>query len=75
MRVLVVGGTGLIGGHAALHLAQAGHEVTIMARSPSKVPALAELPFIATHYVEDDVADGRLEGFDWLVFAAGVDIR
>tara|TARA_R100000005_G_scaffold96027_1_gene80205 strand:- start:31953 stop:32867 length:915 start_codon:yes stop_codon:yes gene_type:complete len=75
MRVLVVGGTGLIGGHAALHLAQAGHEVTIMARSPSKVPSLAQLPFVATHYVDDDVADGRLQGYDWLVFAAGVDIR
>lgn len=75
MRVLVVGGTGLIGGHSALHLAQAGHEVTLMARSAPTAPVLAALPFIPTHYVEDDVADGRLAGFDWLVFAAGVDIR
>lgn len=75
MRVLVVGGTGLIGGHSALHLAQAGHDVTLMARSAPTAPALAALPFIATHYVDDDVTDGRLAGFDWLVFAAGVDIR
>lgn len=75
MKVLVVGGTGLIGGHAALYLADKGHDVTLMARSAPSVPALAQLPFIPTHYVEDDVADGRLAGFDWLVFAAGVDIR
>ena len=34
MKVLVVGGTGLIGGHAALELLAAGHEVTLMARKP-----------------------------------------
>jgi len=75
MKILVVGGTGLIGGHAALYLADRGHDVTLMARSAPTTPALARLPFVPTHYVDDDVADGRLKGFDWLVFAAGVDIR
>ncbi len=49
MKVLVVGGTGLIGGHAALYLAGKGHDVTLMARSAPSVPALARLPFIPTH--------------------------
>jgi nucleoside-diphosphate-sugar epimerase len=75
MKVLIVGGTGLIGGEIALHLQENGHAVTIMSRQPSKVPKLAQLPFLQGNYIEDDVTDGRLQGFDWLVFAAAADIR
>ena len=46
MKVLVVGGTGLIGGDIALYLTSRGHNVTIMARKPSVVPCLAALPFL-----------------------------
>lgn len=75
MKILVVGGTGLIGGHAALRMQEQGHEVTLMARSAPSVPGLAELPLIQGDYAVDDCSDGRLEGFDVLVFAAGGDIR
>ena len=75
MKVLVVGGTGLIGGYAALELLAAGHEVTLMARKPPSTPALSAMPFIGGDYVLDDFSDGRLEGFDALLFAAAVDIR
>lgn len=75
MRVLVVGGTGLIGGEIALHLQANGHDVTIMSRKPTTVPALAALPFLPCDYINDDVSDGRLKGFDWLVFSAAADIR
>src|SRR5699024_7681049 len=75
MNILVVGGTGLIGGHAALYLKSQGHAVTLMARSRSTVPSLSMLPFIQGNYAEDDCNDGRLNGFDALVFAAGGDIR
>lgn len=75
MKVLVVGGTGMIGAHAALYLQGKGHQVTLMARSKPTTPALASLAFIQGNYVEDDCSDGRLEGFDWLVFAAGADLR
>ncbi len=61
MKILVVGGTGLIGGHGALYFKDKGHDVTIMARSkPKGTSALNELPFIAGNYVEDDFSDGRL---------------
>ena len=46
MKALVVGGTGLLGGHAALYLKERGFDVTIAARSAPKAPLLAALPFI-----------------------------
>ncbi|MDG2048318.1 MAG: NAD-dependent epimerase/dehydratase family protein [Halioglobus sp.] len=75
MKVLVVGGTGLIGGDIALYLTSRGHEVTIMARKPSTAPSLAALPFMRGDYVNDTFGDEQLSGFDGLVFAAAADIR
>ncbi len=75
MKILVVGGTGLIGGHVALELLAAGHDVTLMARKPPSTPALSEMAYVSGDYVLDDFSDGRLEGFEALIFAAAVDIR
>jgi nucleoside-diphosphate-sugar epimerase len=75
MRVLIVGGTGLIGGCAALFLREQGCQVSLMSRNPPAVPDLAELPYIRGNYLEDDFGDGRLQGFDALVFAAAADVR
>ncbi len=75
MKTLVVGGTGFIGGATALHLSDLGHEVTIMSRSrPKGRSRLNDLPFQPGNYVEESFDDGRLEGFDWLVFCAGNDL-
>jgi dihydroflavonol-4-reductase len=76
MKILVVGGTGLLGGHAALYLQSLGHDVTLAARSPAHPgSALAALPFLAGDYVAGDFPAERLAGFDWLLFAAGNDPR
>ena len=76
MKILVVGGTGLLGGHAALYLQALGHDVTLAARSPAHpATALAALPFLAGDYVAGDFPAERLAGFDWLLFAAGNDPR
>ena len=75
MKVLVIGGSGLIGGETALYLKARGHEVSIMSRRPPQAPVLAELPFVAGDYINENMADGRLEGFDALVFSAAADIR
>ncbi|EQB00430.1 hypothetical protein L288_18305 [Sphingobium quisquiliarum P25] len=74
MKVLVVGGTGFAGGYSALHLQDQGHDVTIMSRKPPCGQSrLNQLPFVKGNYIEDDFTDGRLEGYDWLMFCAGSD--
>lgn len=75
MKILIVGGTGLIGGHAALRLAGRGHAVTIAGRTPPapKTP-LGELNFARIDYL-NDVPPKQMEGFEALLFAAGNDIR
>jgi nucleoside-diphosphate-sugar epimerase len=74
MKILVVGGTGMIGGHAALHLQAKGHAVAIAGRNPPQAGTpLGELDFRRIDYIEDAAPD--LAGFDALVFAAGNDIR
>lgn len=77
MKVLVVGGTGALGGHAALHLAAKGHDVTITGRGEGANPAtpLAGLAYLRGDYVAGDFPAERLAGFDWVVHAAGNDPR
>ncbi|MCB2074586.1 MAG: NAD-dependent epimerase/dehydratase family protein [Novosphingobium sp.] len=75
MKTLIVGGTGFVGGHTALYFKDLGHDVTIMSRSaPRGTSRLNDLPFVAGNYIEEQFDDGRLEGYDWLIFAAGSDM-
>jgi len=74
-NVLVVGGTGLIGGHAALRLREAGHAVTIASRRRPESGLLASLPFLPVDYIAVTVERDIFEPFDTLVFAAGNDFR
>jgi len=76
VKILVVGGTGLIGGDAALRLAAEGHEVTIAARKAAPAAtAMAKLPFLQGDYAAGDFISERLPGFQAIVFAAGNDAR
>jgi dihydroflavonol-4-reductase len=76
VKVLIVGGTGALGGHAAIHLAAAGHEVSIGGRNPAHGDTpMAAMPFVQGDYIAGDYTPERLEGFDWVVFAAGNDPR
>lgn len=74
-KTLIVGGTGLTGAHAALHLRQSGHEVTLLSRSAPALECLRDFRHLAGNYVEDDFALDVLGNFDQMVFAAGADIR
>lgn len=76
MNILVVGGSGLIGGHAALHLAAAGHEVTIASRNPpAGATPMSAMTFLQGDYVAGDFKTSDLARFDAMVFAAGQDPR
>jgi UDP-glucose 4-epimerase len=44
MRVFLTGGTGFIGSYVVRELSGHGHKITVLARNPSRVPALASLP-------------------------------
>lgn len=75
MKSLIVGGTGLTGAHAALHLKDLGHEVTLMSRRKPVADSLAGFEHLCANYVENDLPLEVLARFDQMVFAAGADVR
>ncbi|RYG29016.1 MAG: NAD(P)-dependent oxidoreductase, partial [Burkholderiales bacterium] len=76
MRILIVGGTGMVGGDAALRLADLGHDVTIASRKPLPGGSrLGDMPFERVDYVNDAADMAMLARFDAVVFAAGNDVR
>jgi dihydroflavonol-4-reductase len=76
LNILIVGGTGMIGGHAAVHLKSQGNEVTLAARKPAPAGTPMEhLPVLIGDYSQGTFAERDLEPFDAIVFAAGQDIR
>ena len=55
MNICIYGGTGLLGSHLAVALTERGHHVTLVARNPRAVPALAQLPRVRLE--QGDIAD------------------
>lgn len=79
-RVLVVGGTGMIGGRIVADLAADGDEVAVLSRTGSDpVPGEAGPRLVGDYTARagepGSVGARELEGFDAVVFAAGNDIR
>lgn len=75
-NILIVGGTGLVGAQAALHLREAGHRVTLMSRQAPALECLSGFDHLAANYLDDDQLPGAALGqFDALVFAAAADLR
>ncbi|HEY0247065.1 MAG TPA: NAD(P)-dependent oxidoreductase [Gryllotalpicola sp.] len=69
----MTGGTGFVGSHVVPRLIADGHEVTILARDPAKVPGYAALRGVS--FVQGDLASDRivhdaLAGHDALVHIA-----
>lgn len=58
MKILLTGGTGFIGSYVAMELVKHRHQVTILARNPNKVPALAKVS--ALKIVQGDITDRPL---------------
>ena len=57
VTVLVTGGTGFVGSHAAAHLATDGHPVRLLVRDPAKLARVPALARIAVETVVGDVTD------------------
>jgi nucleoside-diphosphate-sugar epimerase len=76
MRVLVTGATGFVGSHAVRELVDRGFEVRLLARTPSKVPAvLGPLGVTVDDVVQGDMTDAAavsaaLEGCDAVLHCA-----
>ena len=67
MKVLVVGGTGFIGSHLVPELADAGHDVTVLARDPDPAAFDAEVATVAGDVTAYDSIEGAFEGQDVVV--------
>ncbi|MES2042720.1 MAG: NAD-dependent epimerase/dehydratase family protein [Pseudomonadota bacterium] len=72
MKVLIVGGGGMIGSHAAAHLAGLGHDISVSARTARPGGAY---PQVVGDYVARSFRADQLAPFDAVVFAAGQDVR
>lgn len=78
VKVLVTGGTGLVGSHAAAAIVRAGHDVRLLVRRPDQVPAsLGPLGLEVSDVVVGDVLDEQavsraVEGCAAVVHAAAV---
>src|SRR6266536_214253 len=60
VKVLVTGGTGLVGSHTAAAIVRAGHDVRLLVRRPEQVPAsLGPLGLEVSDVVVGDVLDER----------------
>jgi UDP-glucose 4-epimerase len=62
MKVFITGGMGFIGSYIVMELLRNGHEVTILARNPDKIPAFGTMPGIR-------VVRGGLADFDVIAAA------
>lgn len=76
-KVIILGGTGLLGQHAARELTAQGHEVTLAAiDAPELLPGIDVEPTIVDLFgsPDDDVVE-LLRGHDSLIYALGPDDR
>ena len=76
MRVMLTGGTGLVGYHTTLGLLGAGHRVRLLVRNPAKLERVFAGRAVPDHVVGDvrdeSAVGAALEGCDAVVHAAAV---
>jgi len=78
MRVLVTGGTGFVGGWSAKAIADAGHSIRFLVRTPSKLKtSVAKLGVDVSDFVVGDITDRvsvreALRGCDAVVHSAAL---
>jgi nucleoside-diphosphate-sugar epimerase len=79
MNILIVGGTGFLGWHAAQEFLRRGHRISVLALPPIPVegllPAGTQVHLADLCQLSDSAVRALLEGSDGVVFAAGADDR
>ena len=79
MKVLMIGGTGLLGSAAAQIFVDRGNEIKTLALPPlpegAPLPKEMEIVFQDANKLSDDEMIEMMKGYDMFVFATGVDER
>ncbi len=79
MKVLMIGGTGLLGSAAAQIFVDRGNEIKTLALPPlpegAPLPKEMEIVFQDANKLSDDEVKDLMKGYDAFVFATGVDER
>ncbi len=79
MKVLMIGGTGLLGSSAAKIFVDRGNEIKTLALPPlpegAPLPEEMEIVFQDANKLSDDEVRELMKGYDVFVFATGVDER
>lgn len=79
MKVLMIGGTGLLGSAAAQIFVDRGNEIKTLALPPlpegAPIPEEMEIVFQDANKLSDDEVVELMKGYDIFVFATGVDER
>lgn len=76
MKILVVGGTGMIGGFFAQYLHAKGYDVAIAARRHvDENSPLKSFSFVKVDYVQMEFSREEVASFDTVIFSAGNDVR
>ena len=71
MRVLITGGTGLVGSHTVAAVERAGHEPRLLVRDPARMPR-AGLDHVVGDVTDGDSVAKALDGCDAVLHAASV---
>ena len=75
MKILILGGSGFVGGHLSRRLAQDGHAITIATRYAPDCRGLAVVPGITIRQFDPydpDELSGQLEGHDAAINLVGI---
>lgn len=75
MKVVIFGATGDLGGECLAQCLEAGHEVRVLARTPSKLPedVSDRISIVAGDALDESRVDEALQGAEAVLFAVGVD--
>ncbi|MBF0708065.1 SDR family oxidoreductase [Alkalihalobacillus hwajinpoensis] len=73
MNILILGATGRVGSNILTLALSDRHQVTVLARSPEKLPTNSNLTIVEGDVLNEDVVEKAAKGVDVIVSALGTD--